>query len=122
MKRQGGFTLIEVLVAMAIFAIAAIAVINATTSNIRSLSILKDKTFADWVASNKLNDTEYLSFKDGQKGTEKEAGIEWYWRLKKLKTEDSDFYAWEVTVSRSSDLTHPEAVMRRYVAVQESGK
>lgn len=122
MVRARGFTLIEVLVAMAIFAIAAIAIINAVTANIRSLSILKDKTLADWVATNKLNDSLYTAVKDGAKGTETQAGVEWYWQIKKLKTEDKDFYALEVTVSKNSDLSHPEAVLRRYGAVQEQKK
>ncbi|WKE65919.1 type II secretion system minor pseudopilin GspI [Gallaecimonas kandeliae] len=116
--RSRGFTLIEVLVAMAIFALAAIAVINATTSNIHSLSILEQKTLADWVAANKLNDAQYQDLKDGAQGTETQAGVEWYWRIKKLKTEDKDFSALEVTVSRSSDFSHPEAVLRSYFEVQ----
>ncbi|WP_051012869.1 type II secretion system minor pseudopilin GspI [Gallaecimonas xiamenensis] len=113
-----GFTLIEVLVAMAIFALSAIAVINATTNGVRSLSILEEKTLADWVASNKLNDAEYSELKDGAQGTETQAGVEWHWRVKRLKTEDKSFFALEVTVSRNSDLSHPGAVLRRYFEVQ----
>lgn len=116
---ERGFTLIEVLAAMAIFAIAAIAVINATTANIHSLSVLEQKTFADWVASNKLNDVQYQKLDDGASGVEKLAGIDWHWRIKKLKTPDNDFYALEVSVSRHADFSQPEAVERLYL---ESGK
>lgn len=49
-----GFTLIEVVVAVAILAVAAVALIDATQSNIHSMFYLQEKTVADWVAKNKL--------------------------------------------------------------------
>jgi general secretion pathway protein I len=49
-----GFTLLEVLVAMAIFAVAAIALLNAGRDQIQSSSNLENKTFAHWVAMNQV--------------------------------------------------------------------
>ncbi|MGL5728054.1 MAG: type II secretion system minor pseudopilin GspI, partial [Plesiomonas sp.] len=50
MKR--GFTLLEVLVALAVFAVAALAVMQAASGHVRSLSLLEEKLFAGWVAEN----------------------------------------------------------------------
>jgi len=49
-----GFTLLEVLVAMAIFAVAAIALLNAGRDQIQSSGYLENKTFAHWVAMNQI--------------------------------------------------------------------
>lgn len=49
-----GFTLIEVLVAVAIFAISVTALTGTFQSNINNAARLKEKTLATWVAQNKL--------------------------------------------------------------------
>ena len=49
-----GFTLIEVLVALAIVAIGMAAVLGALTSSANTVSYLRDKTFAQWVALNQI--------------------------------------------------------------------
>jgi general secretion pathway protein I len=51
-----GFTLIEVMVAVAIFAIAGLALLNAQGSQINTDQHLQEKTFAHWVALNQLAD------------------------------------------------------------------
>mgnify|MGYP002700791155 CR=1 FL=1 len=53
-KLNKGFTLIEVLVALAIFAISVTALTGTFQSNINNAARLKDKTMATWVAQNKL--------------------------------------------------------------------
>ena len=52
-----GFTLLEVLVAMAIFAIAGGAIIKAASEHTRSVAMLKNITTATWVANNQLTQT-----------------------------------------------------------------
>ena len=51
---ESGFTLIEVMVALAIFAISVTALTGTFQSNINNAARLKDKTMATWVAQNKL--------------------------------------------------------------------
>ncbi len=52
--RSRGMTLLEVLVALAIFATAAISVIRAVTQHINTLSYLEEKTFAAMVVDNQM--------------------------------------------------------------------
>lgn len=54
--RHAGFTLLEVLVATAIFAIAALGLLNAQSTQIRTDQYLETKTLAHWVAMNHLAD------------------------------------------------------------------
>jgi general secretion pathway protein I len=55
-RRVAGFTLLEVLVALAVLAIAMGAIINAATQSIASTAYLRDQTFASWVALNQVNE------------------------------------------------------------------
>lgn len=54
MRRARGFTLIEVLVALAIVAIGMAAVLEALTSSANTAVYLQDKTLAEWVALNQM--------------------------------------------------------------------
>jgi general secretion pathway protein I len=52
--RARGFTLLEVLVAMAIVAIGMAAVLGTVTASADTVSYLRDKTFANWIALNQI--------------------------------------------------------------------
>ena len=56
-KRTGnrGFTLLEVLIALAVLAILASAVVSQTSHSTRQLQVLEQKTHALWVAEYQLN-------------------------------------------------------------------
>lgn len=53
-RSQHGFTLLEVMVALAIFAVVSLALLNAQNSQITTDQHLRDKTIAHWVALNQL--------------------------------------------------------------------
>lgn len=80
-----GFTLIEVLVALAIVAIGMAAVMEALTSSANTAIYLQDKTFAEWVALNRI-ETVRLSGTVPTTGTSNDtidyAGQSWEWRQK----------------------------------------
>lgn len=83
--RQRGFTLIEVLVALAIVAIGMAAVLEALTSSANTAAYLQDKTFAEWVALNRLETVRLTSTVPGT-GTSTDktdyAGRSWEWQQK----------------------------------------
>ena len=83
MSRLRGFTLIEVLVALAIVVIGMAAVLGALTSSANTVSYLRDKTFAQWVALNQIA-TLRLSGQMTQTGNSDGdtdfAGRSWHWR------------------------------------------
>ena len=56
-QRCGGFTLLEVLVALLLLALAMVALVRAAGLEARALSQLQDATVAQWVASNVLAET-----------------------------------------------------------------
>ncbi len=85
-----GFTLIEVLVALAIVVLGMAAVMGALTSSADTLVYLRDKTFAQWVALNQIA-TLRLSGQPpptgGSEGDSDYAGRRWHWHQEVVKTE-----------------------------------
>lgn len=83
MRRPGGFTLIEVLVALAIVAIGMAAVLGALGSAADTASYLRDKTFAQWIALNQLAQARLQSQPPTIGASDGEldyAGRHWRWR------------------------------------------
>lgn len=85
---QSGFTLIEVMVALAILAVVAVAASRASSAYLRSVDILKTKTLAHFVAQNaaadlRINET-WLS--DNQSKKISEQGREWQLAMTVEKT------------------------------------
>ena len=87
--RLRGFTLIEVLVALAIVAFGLSALFSVTTQTARASSYLREKTFAQWIALNRLTEARLTGqppSDDKTDGETKFAGQNWRWELKTLKT------------------------------------
>ena len=56
-SRQGGFTLIEVMVALAIAAIGLAAVLGVVTHASRNAAYMRDKILANWIAQNVITES-----------------------------------------------------------------
>ena len=88
--RPRGFTLIEVLVALAIVVIGMATIMGALSSSANSVSYLRDRTFAQWVALNQIANVR-LSGQQPQTGDSDGdtdyAGRSWHWRQVVAATE-----------------------------------
>jgi len=82
-KSSSGFTLVEILVALTIIAIAMGALIKSTGSHTASASYLKQKTIAHYVAMNEIKklhiQNEFPAIGTEKKSTDM-AGQTWYWK------------------------------------------
>lgn len=82
-EKQNGFTLVEVLVALAVLTIALAAVMRALSQSIDTSSSLRDRALAMWVAQNRLVTHQIQKDWPGldtTEGTANMAGREWRWR------------------------------------------
>jgi general secretion pathway protein I len=85
-----GFTLIEVLVALAIVAVGMAAVMRAITSSADTVFYLRDKTFAQWVALNQIANlrvTAQIPAVGNSEGDIDYAGRKWHWRQEVVASE-----------------------------------
>jgi type II secretion system protein I len=81
-QRRRGFTLLEVLIALAIVAMAAGALLGTLTSSASNVSYLHDKTLAEWVALNRLTEIRIAQSKPSpgkRTGNAEMGGMRWQW-------------------------------------------
>jgi general secretion pathway protein I len=101
-----GFTLLEVLVALAVLAIAMAALIKGGADNARGAAYLRDKTLAQWVAMNVVAEQRLAAgwpATGTRRGQEEMAGHEWYWELTVAETFDEDIRRLEVAVRATEE-------------------
>jgi general secretion pathway protein I len=79
-RQQRGFTLLEVLIALAIVAMSVGALLGTITSSASNVIYLKDKTLAEWVALNRLTEVridQQMPGKGNRSGNSVMAGQRW---------------------------------------------
>jgi len=104
-----GFTLVEVMVALAVVAVALPALLLTLSQQLDGLRYLEDRTHAQWVAANRLAELRLVvgakgSLQTGRvSGTEELAGRSWYWWSEGVETEIPAFFRYEIVVSDQED-------------------
>ena len=107
--KQKAFTLLEVLVALAVLTLGLGTVIKVSGNQASQLAYLKDKTIALWVANNKVNEIKLTDWPGTgtSSGHEFMADQEWRWKLKVSNTEDKDLRRLEIEVNRENEEGEP---------------
>lgn len=110
MKAARAFTLLEVLVALAIFAVVAASVLAASARSLQGAARLEDKTLAMWIADNQLTDLQLAATPpaDGRsEGQVDFAGRRWRWRSEIEPTSEPDMRratVWVAVGERGGDI------------------
>jgi general secretion pathway protein I len=91
--RSSGFTLIEILVSLAIFAIAFLSIETLYGETVASRTSIKQRIIAQWVVDNLVNEM-YLNnvWPDltSEQGTVEMAGHHWYWSRNTRQTSEKN--------------------------------
>lgn len=101
-RGRAGFTLIEILVALAIVAIALGAVVAEGSHYIVSATRMQDRTFAHWIAMDRIAEQQLLGTWPGPResnGTVRFAGRDWTWTMRIIETPDETIRRVDVEVS-----------------------
>jgi general secretion pathway protein I len=123
-QRLQGFTLLEVLIALAVLALAMGAVIKAASDYTSNQSYLRDRTLAMWVARNVLVEYqvkgEWLSVGE-RKGTREMGNQEWRWLARISQTEEAELRRLDVEVYPldSDDDENPVSVLSGFLLQPE---
>lgn len=111
---QRGFTLIEVLVAMAVLALSLPVVFKAISEVSLSAIQLQNKTYAQWVALNKVAEmrlqTTWPAIGKSDGDTEM-AGQDWHWVMQVESTDDKDVRKLVVSVNPETDKNNKVATI-----------
>ena len=120
--KQAGFTLLEILVAMVILAVAGIAIITSSSSHIRIQSFLQKNLFTQWVASNRLAEIKLerkWPIDNNKRGSMKLAGEEYHWQQSIQKTNDKNMVKVDVAVYENEDYESSILSLSTYIAHQK---
>lgn len=96
-----GMTLLEVMVALVIFAITGTAIMKAATDHLSGVEQIEEITFATWVANNQMTQamlSKQWPPKNDEKGSMEMSGRTWYWQQRVVKTNDDHLRAIEISV------------------------
>ena len=100
-SRGRGFTLIEVLVALAIVTVGMAAVLATLSSSAQTVAYLRDKTFANWVALNQIalvRLSGQLPAPGKSDGDVDFAGRKWHWHQEVNTTQVPGMVRMDVSV------------------------
>lgn len=120
---QKGFTLIEVLIALMILAIALVAVIKATQDSIRDTARVQDRITAQWVGLNVISSMQVglippPKIDADTEDTVKMFNQKWRWRALVASREGADYERITVEVYRK-DVDAQMAKLTGFLNLQE---
>jgi general secretion pathway protein I len=101
-ERNAGFTLVEVMVALAVAGLSLAAVAAAIGQMADAASVIQERTYASWIAQNKIaelrlaNELPEVSTTNGEVDY---AGLEWAWRATISETGVENLFRVDVEVS-----------------------
>lgn len=101
-----GFTLMEVLVAVAVLGIALMGVMSLAGQELRNVASLKERTVAQWVAFNRLTEVcisgQWPETGDSD-GEVEMAQRQWHWELTVSETADEDLRRLDISISPAAE-------------------
>ena len=101
-KRSGGFTLIEVMVALIIAALALVGVMASISQMIDASTSIRDRTYANWIAQNKITELRLqnvLPEVSESNGEVDFADLEWGWEATISETGVENLFRVDVDIS-----------------------
>lgn len=116
--KVAGFTLIEVLLALSVFALAGVALLSTSDTHFSSLNHIENNMVAQWVASNQLVEVtldEQWPPKN-KKGKVEIAGRQWHWQQKVVATTDKEMRSITIEVRSNEKTSSALASLTTYVA------
>ena len=118
---SSGFTLVEVMVALAIVAIAVPALLFALFQQLDGTEYLRDRSIASWIATDRMSELRLVVAKQGAVpkgellGETRLAELDWYWWVEQQATEIPGFIRVYVKVSIEAERTQPLHVLTAFV-------
>jgi len=116
--KQPGFTLVEVMIALAVVSIGLLATLSAANQEINGALITQEKMTAYWLMQNKIteihleNQTTWPAIKHN-KGTDTIFGQSWRWQTVTQKTDNKKIRTLKISLSPLSSPISDEPVLEQ---------
>jgi len=117
-KTTKGFTLVEILVSLAIMSIVLGVMVQSAGASAANASRLRDRTIAQWVASNRIAEMRIAgTFPDAGSKTGKSEmlGQVWFWKTIVQKVEDDDLRRVDVQIRRDEGANSPIVTISGFI-------
>ncbi len=115
MKSNRGMTLLEVLVALAVFAIASLSVMQTILQSVNTIARFEERAFASMVVDNQMAMVMLSSAPTSTvKGQSELANQRWYWTIQPVKTSDNLLKAFDISVAKEEEQLYPIVTVRSY--------
>ncbi|MGI9223335.1 MAG: type II secretion system minor pseudopilin GspI [Woeseiaceae bacterium] len=101
-RRQHGFTLVEVMVALSIVALSLLGIAASMNQMIDAANTMRERTYASWIAQNKIAELRLANAQAEVSTTSGEidyANTTWAWNVDISETGIEDFFRIDVAVS-----------------------
>ncbi|HTU66219.1 MAG TPA: type II secretion system minor pseudopilin GspI [Steroidobacteraceae bacterium] len=111
-----GFTLLEVLIALAIVALAVGALLGTVSSSASNVIYLKEKTVAEWVALNRLTEVRIwkeMPDKGRRTGNTEMAGMKWQWEEEVIELPVKGMFRVEVRARPTGDFVDDNKTLQK---------
>ncbi len=120
-KQQRGFTLLEVIVALAVIAFALSAAVSAVSGNTRNAAGLQQRTYAHWVAMNQMAELQasrrWPAIRT-KRGSSLMARHEWFWTMDVTRVPDQNLRRVVVRVRAEEDADSSLVTLTGFVGRQ----
>jgi general secretion pathway protein I len=123
-SRRAGFTLLEVLIALAVIGLVLPPLLINAAERLSGLKIMEEKIVANLVAQNQLATYRLNNQFAGKRpprredGSELMAGRDWYWEAETEPTEVEGYFRISIKVASKRDMEDPRAEVSAYLGVE----
>ena len=123
-SRRAGFTLLEVLIALAVIGLVLPPLLINAAERLNGLKVMEEKIVANLVAQNQLAMYRLNNQLAGKRpprredGSELMAGRDWYWEAETEPTEVEGYFRINITVASKRDMEDSRAQVSAYIGVE----
>lgn len=115
---QRGFTLIEVMIALAVVAIGLMAVLKAMNESIFSANLTRNKTLGLWMLENKVSEiriSPFVPMTGINQGQQLFFNQTWRWQTNTMTTANPKIFKIEVSVFSPDSKDKTEALLKQAI-------